>query len=70
MIDMSFLLFNDKKDSSNSWAFDKMQTVEIHFMKVTLSWDLPVLNTLYRRKLNPMQVELVACKKIPYKTEP
>lgn len=39
-------------------------------MKVTIDWDVPLLNTFYRRKLNPLQVELVACKKIPFKTEP
>ena len=47
-----------------------MQTIEIHYLKVTLAWDQPLLNNFFRRKLNPMQVELVACKKIPFKTEP
>lgn len=38
-IDMSNLLFNNKKDSSQTWVFDKMKTVEIHYLKLTLSWD-------------------------------
>jgi hypothetical protein len=70
MIDTSLLLFNSQKDSSNTWVFEKMQTVAIHYIKVTISWDQPLLNNFYRRKLNPLQVELVACKKIPFKTEP
>lgn len=53
-IDMSNLLFNNKKDGSQTWVFDKMQTVEIHYLKLTLHWDQPLLNNFLRRKLNPL----------------
>lgn len=69
-IDMSRLLFNNEKDGSNTWSFDKLQTMEIHYLNLTVAWDQPLLNTFLRKKLNPLQVELVACKKIPFKTEP
>jgi hypothetical protein len=29
-----------------------------------------MLTPFYRRKYNPLQINLVACKAIPYKTEP
>lgn len=40
------------------------------YMNVTLSTDVPVLNAFSRKKLNPLMVTLVACKDVPYKTEP
>lgn len=39
-------------------------------MNVTVSLDIPLLSPFLRQKLNPLQVQLVACKDIPYKTEP
>ena len=69
-IDMSRLLFRNDKDGKCNWEFDKLQTMEIHYINLTINWDQPLLNEYLRNKLNPLQVELVACKKIPWKTEP
>ena len=69
-LDLSCLLFNAEKNHSMQWSFDKMRTTAIHYLNVTVSIDQPLLNNFLRRKLNPLQVNLVACKDIPYKTEP
>lgn len=69
-IDLSCLLFNAQTNHSMTWTFDKCKTTAIHYLNVTVSTDQPLLNNFLRRKLNPLQVNLVACKDIPYKTEP
>lgn len=52
------------------WKFDKLKTLEVLYMNITVSTDVPMLTPFYRKKLNPMQINLVACKAVPYKTEP
>jgi len=40
------------------------------YLNITVSVDLPLLTPFLRTKLNPLMVNLVACKDIPYKVEP
>lgn len=69
-IDLSLLLYNRVNNHEAVWKFDKMKTQALHYLNVTVQTDLPLLNNFLRRKLNPLQVNLVACKDVPYKTEP
>ena len=46
-----------------------LQTQEIHYLKVKLETDKPLLTEYLAKKLNPLQINLVAIKDIPYKTE-
>lgn len=69
-MDLSNLLFETEKDKEYTWKFDKMKTVAIHYLNFTLSCDTPLLSPFLRNKLNPLQVNLIECKDIPYKTEP
>lgn len=69
-MDLSNLLFETEKDKEYTWKFDKMKTVAIHYLNFTLSCDAPLLSPFLRNKLNPLQVNLIECKDIPYKTEP
>lgn len=38
-------------------------------MQITIQSPQPMLSEFLRKKLNPLQLQLVACKDIPYKTE-
>lgn len=68
-VDISCLLFpKDKVDFT--WTFDKLKTLQLHYLTFTVKCATPMLAELLRKKLNPMQINLVACKDIPFKTEP
>lgn len=69
-LDLTPLLFQTKQHGQVSFNFDKLKTLEMLYLNVTVFFDQPMLSTFLRNKLNPLQVELVACKDIPYKTEP
>ena len=69
-LDLSPLLFEKNNDAKLEWSFDKMQTLELLYLNISLQSDVPLLNSFQRRKLNPLLVTLVACKDVPYHTEP
>jgi hypothetical protein len=52
------------------FEFDKLKCVELHYLKISVSTDEPLLTPFMRKKLNPLQVNLIACKDIPFKVEP
>lgn len=68
-LDLSRFLFSTLPETA-TFKFDKLKTVEYHYLNIQISTDQPLLSSFLRRKLNPIMVELVACKDIPYKTEP
>lgn len=41
----------------------------MHYLQLKIVSDIPLLSDFLRKKLNPLQLTLVACKDIPYKTE-
>jgi len=47
-----------------------LKTLPIHWLKVSVTSELPMLTEFLRKKLNPLQINLVSCKDIPFKTEP
>lgn len=82
-IDISCLLFpRDKVEVSFTlvnlirfvvqfeWKFDKLKTMAIHYMNIKVESDQPLLSDFLGKKLNPLQINLVAIKDIPYKVEP
>lgn len=69
-LDLSELLFRQDQDALLEWRFDKWATPALLYMNISLQVDQPLLTSFLRKKLNPLQVNLVACKSIPYKTEP
>ena len=69
-LDLSPLLFETQKDKEVTWKFDKMKTMSLLYLNITIGTDLPILSSFLRAKLNPLQVNLVACKDVPYKVEP
>lgn len=44
--------------------------MELLYLNINISSDVPVLNPFQRKKLNPLMVTLVACKGVPYSLEP
>ena len=69
-IDISCFLFPQKGDLEFEWKFDKLKTMQIHHLVVKVRSDTPLLSDFLCKKLNPMQINLVAVKDIPFKTEP
>ena len=47
-----------------------MKAMEIEYLNLTIRSETPMLSDFYRKKLNPMIINLAAVKDIPYKTEP
>jgi len=69
-LDLSPFLFETQADTQLSWKFDKLEAMELHYLNITVNLDQPLLNPYLRKKMNPMLVNLVACKDVPCKTEP
>jgi hypothetical protein len=42
----------------------------IHWINVHIKSELPLLTEFLRKKLNPMQINLITFKDVPFKTEP
>ena len=43
--------------------------MQIHYLQLKITSDQPLLSEFLRKKLNPLQISLLACKDIPYKTD-
>lgn len=44
--------------------------MQLHYLNISITSETPMLSEFYRKKLNPLQINLVGIKDIPYKTEP
>ena len=47
-----------------------MKTMEIEYLEIKIKSEQPMLTEFYRKKLNPMVINLVSMKDVPFKTEP
>ena len=47
-----------------------MSAMQIQYMSLRIHSETPLLSEFYRKKLNPLQINMVAIKDIPFKTEP
>jgi hypothetical protein len=68
-LDMSCLLYPTTPNLEVMWSFDKLKPMSLHYLTLKVSSDQPLLSEFLRKKLNPLQLNLIACKDIPYKTE-
>ena len=50
--------------------FTKLKCEALDYLDLRISCEKPLLSSFYRKKLNPMQVNLVSIKDIPYKSDP
>ena len=46
-----------------------MKTMSLDYLELSIRSEQPLLSDFYRKKLNPMQINLVGIKDIPFKTE-
>ena len=44
--------------------------MELHYLEIRVKSEQPMLSEFYRKKLNPLLINLVSFKDIPFKTEP
>ena len=44
--------------------------MEIQYIEIKIKSEQPMLSEFYRKKLNPLIINLCAMKDIPFKTEP
>jgi hypothetical protein len=68
-IDISSLLYPATPNVEVAWTFDKLKIMQLHYLTIKIQSDQPLLSDFLRKKLNPLQLNLLACKDIPYKTE-
>jgi hypothetical protein len=68
-IDISSLLYPATPNVEVAWTFDKLKIMQLHYLTVKIQSDQQLLSDFLRKKLNPLQLNLLACKDIPYKTE-
>lgn len=60
-IDMSCFLYTNGKTKTKgeikpefSWTFDKLKTLQIHYLTINITSDQPLLSDYLRKKLNPL----------------
>jgi len=53
-LDLSPFLFTKKGSDKLEWKFDKLQTMQLHYLNITVSVDQPMLSEFMRKKLNPL----------------
>ena len=68
-LDLTFFLFPEEQ-SSNEWQFDKLKVYSLNYLKINISTSTALLSEFIRKKLNPLQVNILAAKDVPYKTDP
>jgi len=47
-----------------------MQAQQLNYLNLAIKSETALLSDFYRKKLNPLQINLVSVKDIPFKTEP
>ncbi len=68
-IDLSFFLF-PKEEITEAWEFEHLKPYPINYLKVNISTNTSLLSEFLRKKLNPLQIFILAAKDVPFKTEP
>lgn len=68
-LDLSFFLFPQTPVSSE-WEFEKLKLYWINYLKIKVSSNNPMLSEFLRKKLNPLQIFILAAKDVPEKTDP
>ena len=68
-LDLSFFLFSQTA-TYNEWEFEKLKLYCINYLKIKIWANNPMLSEFLRKKLNPLQIFILAAKDVPEKTDP
>lgn len=67
-IDLSYFLF-PQTNISDEWTFENIKVYSLNYVKIKISTDKPMLSEFIRKKLNPLQIFILAAKDVPSKTD-
>ena len=68
-LDISCMLYPETPVEFRA-RFDKLKPEALDYLDLHIYSNKPMLSGFYRKKLNPLQINLVSVKDIPFKTEP
>lgn len=68
-IDLSFFLF-PLSPVQEEWEFDTLKIYSLNYLKLKITANNAMLSEFLRKKLNPLQIFILAAKDVPFKTEP
>lgn len=65
-IDLTCLLF-PKVGKTYEWSFEHLKTPKINHLKLSLTTTDPIMTDFYRKKYNPLELNILSAKDIPEK---
>jgi hypothetical protein len=68
IVDISGFVYPDKPHSME-WTFDNLKTTKINYLKLKISTSAPFLSDFWKKKLNPLYINIIAAKSIPAKDD-
>ena len=66
VIDLTCLLF-PKVGKTYEWSFEHLKTPKLNHLKLSLTTTDPLLTDFYRKKYNPLELNILSAKDIPEK---
>ena len=67
-VDLSYFLFPESP-INDSWNFENVKIYSLNYLKLSITTDQPLLSEFIRKKLNPLQIFILAAKDVPAKTD-
>lgn len=68
-VDLSYFLF-PQSPIDDQWEFENIKVYSVNYLKLKITTDQPMLSEFIRKKLNPLQIFILAAKDVPGKTDP
>jgi len=67
-IDVTYFLFPEAP-IEDEWEFDMLKVYSLNYLKLKITSNNPFLTEFLRKKLNPLQIFILAAKDVPQKTD-
>lgn len=68
ILDLSGFVYPDKPHKMD-WTFENLKFSKLNYLKLSISTTGPMLSEFWKKKLNPLLVNIVAAKSIPIKED-